>query len=155
MMMRRRQNYGFLGLLLMALVINSCQKEYFQLDKLSDEMEIRPNLVAPLIQGSVTMGDIVELFDSASYLGEYADGLIYLAYSDTFVNFRADELDLLIDNYYSEFYLSPEIGADPVFLGSGIGDTVHFLKSTYYSLDMEGESRLDSILFQGGTWKLR
>jgi len=154
MMRRRRLKYGFLGLLLMTVVINSCHKEYFQLDKLSDDMEIRPHLVAPLIQGSVSMGDIVELFDSASYLGEFADGLIYLAYSDTFVNLRADELDLLIDNYYSEFYLSPEIGADPVFLGSGIGDTVHFLKSTYYSLDIEGESRLDSIIFQGGDMEI-
>jgi hypothetical protein len=138
----------------MALVISSCHKEYFQLDKLSDEMEIRPHLVAPLIQGSVSMGDIVELFDSASYLGEFADGLIYLAYSDTFLNFRADELDLLLDNYYSESYLDPDIGTDPVFLSSGIGDTVHFLKSTFYSLKTEGESRLDSIIFKGGDMQI-
>ena len=148
--MRRRRNFAFMGLLVMTLVITSCNKEYFQLDKLSDEMEITPHVVAPLIRGSVSMGDIVALFDSAGYVGEFEDGLIYLAYSDTLVNLRVDTLDLVVDDYYDEIYLSPEIGTDPVFISSGVGDTVHFLKSTYYSLDIKGESRLDSIFFKGG-----
>jgi len=148
--MRRRHNFAFIGLLVMTLVITSCHKEYFQLDKLSDEMEITPHLVAPLIHGSMSMGDIVALFDSAGYVGEFDDGLIYLAYSDTLVNLTIDTLDLVVDTYYDETYLSPEIGTDPIFISSGVGDTVHFLKSTYYSLDIKGESRLDSIFFKGG-----
>jgi len=154
MTMRIRRNYGFLGLLLMALVISSCHKEYFQLDKLSDEMEIRPHLVAPLIQGSVSMGDIVELFDSASYLGEFADGLIYLAFSDTLLHLSVDTLDLVIDNYYNETYFSADVGTDPQFLASSIGDTVHFQKSTYYSFQTEGDNRLDSIVFKGGDMQI-
>ncbi len=152
--MRSRRNFGFLGFLVLGLAFASCQKEYFQLDKLSDEMEIRPHIVAPLIKGSMSIGDIVELFDSSGYKGEFDDGLIYLAYSDTLVNFRADTLDMLPNNYYSEFYLDPEIGSDPVFLSSGIGDTVHFLKSTYYSVQTDGETRLDSILFKGGIMEI-
>jgi len=152
--MGRRRKFGLTGLLLMGMVITSCHKEYFQLDKLSDEMEIRPNLVAPLIQGSLSMADIVDLFDSASYLGEFEDGLIYLAYSDTFINTRADELDLLIDNYYNETYFSPEIGSDPDFLASSIGDTVHFLKSTYFSVQAKGDSRLDSMVYKGGQMQI-
>lgn len=153
-MMRRRRNFGFVGLLLVAMAITSCNKEYFQLDKLSDEMEITPDMVAPLIHGSVSMADIVALFDSAGYVGEFSDGLIYLSYSDTIVNFRADTLDLLPNNYYNESYFSPEIGSDPIFIASGLGDTVHFLKSTYYSIQVEGESRLDSIFFQGGQMQI-
>jgi len=148
--MRRRCIFGLVGLLLMAVAISSCQKEYFQLDKLSTEMEIQPNLVAPLVNGSMSMGDIVELFDSSGYAGEFEDGLIYLAYSDTFANLTADTLDLVSDSYYSEYYLDPEIGTDPVFISSNIGDTVHFQKSTDYSIQIEGDSRLDSILFKGG-----
>jgi len=152
--MRRRCNFGFMMLLVMTSVITSCHKEYFQLDKLSDEMEIRPQMVAPLIHGSMTMGDIVSLFDSASYVEEFDDGLIYLAYSDTLMDLSVEDLDLLVDNYYSESYLSPEIGTDPIFISSGIGDTVHFLKSTYYSLKAGGESRVDSILFNGGVMQI-
>ena len=152
--MRRILKFGFWGLLVMTLVITSCHKEYFQLDKLSDEMEIRPHLVAPLIHGSVSMGDIVSEFDSSGYAGEFADGLIYLAYSDTLVNLSVDTLNLVVDNYYDEIYFSPEIGTDPIFIGSGIGDTVHFLKSKYYSVDIEGESRLDSVIFKGGDMQI-
>ena len=148
--MRSRRNIGFMGLLLMGMVITSCHKEYFQFDKLSDEMEIQPHLVAPLIHGSVSMGDIVAEFDSDGYGGEFEDGLIYLAYSDTLVNFTVDTLDLVLNNYYSEFYFSPEIGTDPIFIASGIGDTVHFLKSKFYTLASGGESRLDSVIFKGG-----
>lgn len=148
--MRRRRNLGFMVLLVMTSVITSCHKEYFQLDKLSDEMEIQPHLVAPLIHGSMSMGDIVSLFDSADYVGEFDDGLIYLSYSDTLVDLRVDTMDLLLNSYYNEDYLSPEISTDPIFIASGIGDTVHFLKSIYYSIQTEGESRLDSIFFQGG-----
>jgi len=139
-----------MGLLVMGMVITSCHKEYFQFDKLSDEMEIQPHLVAPLIHGSVSMGDIVAEFDSDGYGGEFEDGLIYLAYSDTLVNFTVDTLDLVLNNYYSEFYFSPEIGTDPIFIASGIGDTVHFLKSKFYTLASGGESRLDSVIFKGG-----
>ena len=152
--MRRRRNYGFIGLLVMVIVITSCHKEYFELGKLSDEMEIRPEVVAPLIHGSMSMGDIVGLFDSAGYVGEFDDGLIYLAYSDTLVNLTVDTLNLVIDNYYNEIYFSPEIGTDPIFIASGIGDTIHFLKSKYYSVDTRGESRLDSIFFKGGDMQI-
>lgn len=138
----------------MVLAFTSCQKEYFRLDKLSNEMEVRPHVVAPLIHGSMTMGDIVTLFDSAGYVNEFNDGLIYLAYSDTLLDLSADTLDLLPNNYFSEFYFSPEIGTDPQFISSGIGDTVHFLKSTYYSIQTEGESRLDSIFFKGGDMQI-
>lgn len=148
--MGRRLTFGLTGLLLMGMLITSCHKEYFQLDKLSDEIEIRPNLVAPLIKGSVSMADIVDLFDSASYLSEFDDGLIYLAFSDTLVNLSVDTLDLVIDNYQHETYLSTEISTDPLFLASSVGDTVHFLKSIFYSLQIEGDSRLDSIVFKGG-----
>ena len=143
-----------MGLALMAMVISSCQKEYFQLDKLSTEMEIEPNLVAPLVNGSLSMGEIVELFDSSGYTGEFGDGLIYLAYSDTLVNLTAESLDLVPDGYYLESYLDAEIGTDPVFLSSNIGDVVHFQKSTDYSLVIEGESRLDSIFFKGGEMQI-
>ncbi len=148
--MRSRRNIGVMGLLVMGIVITSCHKEYFQFDKLSDEMEIQPHLVAPLIHGSVSMGDIVAEFDSDGYGGEFDDGLIYLAYSDTLVNLTVDTLDLVLNNYYSEFYFSPEIGTDPIFIASGIGDTVHFLKSKFYTIASGGESRLDSVIFKGG-----
>jgi len=138
----------------MALVMSSCHKEYFQMDKLSSEMEVRPQVVAPLIRGTMSMDDLVALFDSGDYVTEFEDGMIYLAFSDTFIDLQADELDLVPDFSFGENYLSQEIGTNPEFISSGIGDTVHFLNSTYFSLETGGESRFDSISFQGGEMQI-
>ena len=70
--------------------MHSCQKEQFQLDKLSDEIEIHTDLVAPLIFGSMGMSEIVAQFDSSGYVGEFDDGLIYLTYTDTVVDVMVD-----------------------------------------------------------------
>lgn len=148
--MKQTYFYSTMFLLVGGLFLTSCNKEYFQLEKLSDEMEIRTDLVAPLIHGSMAMGDIVARFDSSGYVGSFDDGLIYLAYADTLADVMVDTLDLVIDGLYSEIYFDAEIGDNPIFIGSSIGDTVHFTKSKYFGFETEGENRLDSILFKGG-----
>ena len=137
----------------MGMLFTSCQKEYFQFDKLSDDIEIRPHVLAPLINGSMHMNDLVERFDSVG-IGEFDDGLIYLAWDDTLANLSIDTMDLVLATYLNEVYLSPEVGADPVFIASSVGDTVHFLKSIYYSMEIKGDSRLDSIFFKGGDMQI-
>jgi|GEM_PF-1392328 len=148
--MRQINNYYLICLFTGILFLASCHKEYFELDKLSDEIEIQTDLVAPLIYGSMNMEDIVAKFDSSGYTGTFEDGLIYLAYSDTLVEVRVDTLDLLLNELYQETYFSPEIGDDPIYIGSAVGDTIHFLKSKYFSFQTDGDSRLDSIVFKGG-----
>ena len=132
------------------LLLSSCQKEQFQLDRLSDEIEIETGLVAPLIYGSMGMGELVEEFDSTGYVDAFEDGLIYLAYSDTIAEVMVDSLDLFTDGLYTQIYFDTEIASDPFFLSSSVGDTVHFIKSKFFGFEMEGESRLDSIIFKGG-----
>ena len=132
------------------LFLHSCQKDQFQLEKLSDEIEIHTDLVAPLMYGSMGMGEIVAEFDSSGYVGEFEDGLIYLTYTDTMVDVMVDTLELLIDGLYTEIYFDTEIAGDPDFIGSTPGDTIHFLKSKYFGFESEGDNRLDSILFKGG-----
>jgi hypothetical protein len=132
------------------LFLHSCQKEQFQLENLSDEIEIHTDLVAPLIYGSMGMSEIVAEFDSSGYVGEFEDGLIYLTYVDTMVDVMVDTLELLIDGLYTEIYFDTEIAGDPDFIGSAVGDTIHFLKSKYFGFETEGDTRLDSVLFKGG-----
>ena len=128
----------------------SCQKDQFQLERLSDEIEIQTDLVAPLIYGSMGMGEIVAEFDTTGYVGEFEDGLIYLTYADTVAEVMVDTLNLVIDGIYTQIYFDTEIAGDPIFIGSAIGDTVHFVKSKFFGFEMEGNNRLDSILFKGG-----
>ncbi|MEN8156013.1 MAG: hypothetical protein ABFS10_03620 [Bacteroidota bacterium] len=148
--MQRNPFHRFIFLLATGIILTSCHREYFEFDKISDEFEIEPEMAAPLVYGSMSMKDIVERFDSTGYVGEFDDGLIYLAYSDTLVEAMADTLVDVPDHISTEIYLDPEID-DPIFIGSDIGDTVHFYKSDILKFNMEGGDRVDSILVKGGT----
>jgi hypothetical protein len=148
--MRRNIHSSLIFLVLGALFLSSCHKEYFELDKLSDEVEVETHLVAPLINGSMALDDIVARFDSSGYVNEFEDGLIYLTYADTLVEVMVDTLNLVIDGFYIEFYLDAEIGDDPAFIASEIGETVHFQKSKYFGFETKGNNRLDSVVFKGG-----
>ena len=132
-----------------ALLMTECQKEHFDLSKLSDEVEIQPKLVAPLFYGSLNIGDIVEYIDSTGYAYEFDDGLIYLAYSDTVVNVMADSMVEIPNALYTESFLAPDIDI-PEFIESDPGDIVHFLKSKFIAIQLEGDDRVDSMRVKGG-----
>jgi len=132
-----------------ALLITGCQKEHFDLKKLSDEVEIHPELVAPLFYGSLNIGDIVEYVDSTGYAHEFDDGLIYLAYSDTVVNVMADSMLEIPNAVYTETFLAPDVDI-PEFIESEPGDIVHILKSKFIAIVLEGDDRVDSMRIKGG-----
>jgi len=113
-------------------------------------MEIETDLVAPLIYGSLSIDDLVAWFDSTGYVNEFDDGLVYLSYADTMVDIMVDTLDLVIDGLYTEIYYDAEVGSDPIFISSNVGDTVHFRKSKFFGIKTKGNNRLDSIVFKGG-----
>ncbi len=82
--MIRHRFLGFLLLIGGGLLLTSCHKEYFKTDRLSDEVEIEPGIVAPLIYGSMTMENIAEVIDPSDYTVVEEDGLTYyLVYGDT------------------------------------------------------------------------
>ncbi len=63
---------------------NSCIKDNFNLDLLSNEMETEPVLVSRLLYGAFDMDELVEVLDSGDYSLEDKDGdRYYLVYPDT------------------------------------------------------------------------
>lgn len=139
----------FLFLMAGALLMTECQKEHFDLNKLSDEVEIYPELLTPLFYGSLNMGDMVEYVDSTGYVHEFDDGLIYLAYSDTVVNVMADSMLEIPNAVYTETFLAPDVDI-PEFIESEPGDIVHILKSKFIAIQLEGDDRVDSMRVKGG-----
>ena len=99
------------------LLLTTCNKEYFELDRLSDEIELEPSLVAPLIYGSLTLQDIVERIDSTGYTHVDDEGLIYIVYEDTAYSVRADTVVDVPDKLVTEVYIDSDINV-PVWLGS-------------------------------------
>ncbi|MFO7669397.1 MAG: hypothetical protein R6W31_07040 [Bacteroidales bacterium] len=76
--------FGFSILLAGMLLVTSCMQDNFDLDLLSDEKEIEPGLVVPLIFGSFNMDDLAEVMDTVDYSLEDENGVpYYLVYPDT------------------------------------------------------------------------
>ena len=133
------------------LLLTNCNKENFDLDRLSTEVELQPELVAPLIYGSMSMSDITALFDSVSYIDEDPEGLIILVYGDTLVSVAADTL-IVPDLETEEFYLETDVDV-PEWIPI---DTL-VLKQRTRSIDfvMEGEKdRLDEVFIKGGELRM-
>ena len=147
--MKRHLFYCITFLLVSGLMLNSCNKESFELNRLSDKIELQSSLVAPLIYGSMMVGDIVEQVDSADSFYEFDDGLIYLAYMDTLVEIMADTMVEVPNKLVTEIYIDSDVNT-PVWIGSSVGDTVPFYKSELFSFTLEGDDRVDSVLIKGG-----
>jgi len=80
----KKFNIGIGILVAGALLANSCMKDNFNLDLLSDEMETEPALNLPLLYGAFDMDDLVEVLDTGDYSLEDEDGeRYYLVYPDT------------------------------------------------------------------------
>lgn len=72
--------FFFAGLVL----LSSCVKDNFDLDRLSTEMELEPALAAPLLFGSFNMDDLVGVMDTIDYSLKDEEGeRYYLVYPDT------------------------------------------------------------------------
>ncbi len=142
--MKRHLFYGFIFLLASGIMLTTCNKEYFELNRLSDEIELEPTLVAPLIFGSLNLNDIVEKFDSSGYIHEFEDGLLYLAYSDTGFSVMADTMVEVPNKLVTQYFIDSDIET-PIWLGSAIGDTVPFFKSELFTFELDGNDRVDSI----------
>lgn len=142
-------NYGVIFLIACGIFLTTCNKDYFELDKLSNEIELEPSLVAPLIYGSMTLNDIVERVDSLGFTRLDKDSLIFIVYEDTAFSVRADTIVEVPDKVNTEYYIDSDVNV-PIWLSSNPGDTVPFFKSELFSFELDGNDRVDSILIKGG-----
>jgi hypothetical protein len=147
--MKRQLYYGIIFLLAGGLLLTTCNKDYFDLDKLSDEIEWEPELVAPLVYGSMSMEDIVELVDSLGYTEVDDEGLIYIVYSDTAFKVRADTMVDVPDKLVTTYYIDSDINI-PIWLGTPVGDTATFYKNEKFTFELDGNDRVDSVIIKGG-----
>lgn len=137
----------------MLMFITSCHKEYFDFDRLSTEIELEPEVVAPLLYGSVSMEDLIELIDSMGYTSVDDQGLIYIVYSDTGFAVSADTMIDIPDKFVSKYYIESDITENPGW-GLVVGDTTYFEKQDTVGYGMEGNDRLDSVIVNGGTLQI-
>jgi hypothetical protein len=140
----------------MIMMIGSCDRymDQFNLDRLSDEVEVNPSLAAPLAYGSFSIQDILEtLNDSAGLIGQTEDSLIYIYYSDTAYSLNASELITIPNHFVAETYIESEVNVVAWNL-LPVGSELTFHKQELLEFNIEPDERIDSILVKSGTLDL-
>jgi len=141
---------GLVTGMFMLAVLQSCNLDYFNFDKLSTEIELSPSFAAPLAYGEFTIGDLVTAFDSSGIVGMDSTGLLLISYVDTAYSIQASELLNVPDKVYDEIYIDSDITGSIEWTGSSVGDTVQFYKLKEINYTPDDGERLDSILLNAG-----
>ncbi len=137
---------AFRGILffLFILGLNSCFDDHWDLDRISDEIEINPGIAAPLAYGILSIDDLINKFDTAGRVKKFEDSLLYLVYKKELMSYKASEILNIPDQDFPEIYISSDINI-PEWLVSGLGDEITFVKEKKEEFVFENNERLDSI----------
>ena len=114
--------------MLFLLLLNSCFDDKWDFNRISTEMEIHPGIAAPLAYGSFSVDDILSVADSAGYVGQDEDNLLFISYLEDLFSYPADEVIQIPDQQFLEFYISSDVAISEWML-SGVNDTVSFHKA--------------------------
>ena len=132
------------------MLLGGCNyEENLDFDRVSDEVEISPQVVAPLAYGDFTLEDLLLSIDSSGLLEQDQEGLLYLYYTDTIYSINAGEVIQIPNKLTTEAYIESEINI-PGWLLSDLGDTVYFTKEEMIDFEIDSGDRLDSILMKSG-----
>ncbi|MEA2105386.1 MAG: hypothetical protein U9P82_01485 [Bacteroidota bacterium] len=121
---------------------SQCMHDEYEFDKLSDEMEINMGLLTPLAYGSLSLDDIINEFDSTSYINADEEGLLYITYEDSLFSFLADELIDIPDQNFPEYFIESDDDFPPY---ASWDDTVVVERTEYYDFNFSNNENPDSI----------
>lgn len=81
--MIQHRYYAIIFLMAGGLLLNTCNSEYFELDRLSDEIELEHELALPLMYGTFSMDDVAGVLDTVGHSHFDSLGYFYVSYNDT------------------------------------------------------------------------
>jgi len=75
--MNKRVIYTGLGIISIFILINSCVKETYDMDKLSTQGAVNIGVSVPVVNGSLTLGDAIESDDTLQFLGDNSIKIVF------------------------------------------------------------------------------
>ena len=69
--------YTGLGIISIFILINSCVKETYDMDKLSTQGSVNIGVSVPVVKGSLTLGDAIESNDTVRFLGDNSISIVF------------------------------------------------------------------------------
>jgi hypothetical protein len=135
-------------LITIVLVVSSCVKDNFDLDKWDREIQYDASFAAPAVWGDIAFIDVVELYDSTGLLIENDEGYVSLQYK---TKVSSDTVQSII--YLEDQHTTGAI-ASPVFNFAGFdsfGDSLSHVYNTDMAFTMfNPEAEIDTILLKTG-----
>jgi hypothetical protein len=105
---KRTPLYSLISIIFLLILSISCMDERYDFTKISDEMEIKPVISAPIAFGSVSIADVLDKANGVDLIREFEDKLLYLTYSDELISLKASEVIDIPDQSFLELYLDSE-----------------------------------------------
>lgn len=130
--------------------LNSCMDDGWDFSKISDEILLTPGIAAPIAYGELSLKDILIEFDSAGYIQEYEDSLMYISYAQDMFSYPSYDIMSIPDQDFLEFFIEAEVAIFPFWNDLPLGDTVSFDKNQDGSFEFPNGEKLDSIYVKSG-----
>ena len=105
--MNKRIIYSGLGILILFILINSCVKETYDMDKLSTQASVNIGVSVPVVKGSLTLGNVIESDDTVRFLEDNSISIVFE--QDSLFTFDvSDILDIPAQDEQNKiFYVGP------------------------------------------------
>ena len=105
--MNKRIIFTGLGIISLFILINSCVKETYDMDKLSTKGAVNIGVSVPVVKGSLTLGNVIESNDTVRFLADNSISIVFK--EDSLFTFDVSEiLDIPAqDEQIKIFYVGP------------------------------------------------
>lgn len=115
----------------------SCFKEYFEMDKLSTNIQWEPNVCAAAINTSLTIRDVLRDYDTTHLFSEDQTGFLYLMYSKRIFSLPAKDIVTLPDIPLASQYTSAEFAAQGFPIPNNTATITHNLSAVFAMVHAE------------------
>ena len=88
--MKRKIIYTGLGIISLFVLINSCVKETYDMDKLSTQGAVKMGVSVPVVKGSLTLGDAIESDDTLRFLEDNSISIVFK--EDSLITFDVSDI---------------------------------------------------------------
>jgi hypothetical protein len=142
----------FVSILIFA--ISACVDSKYDLNRISDEIEISPSLAVPLETGSLSLDNIIKEISSEN-VGRFPDdSLLYLTFSQALLSNSASSVMSIPNQSFPQLYLASDITI-PAWLLALLGDTVKYKKNLNGTFTVTHNEKIDSIKIKTANLKIQ
>lgn len=132
-------------------LLSSCVKDYFDFDKLSNQVDWNPNMAVPAVHSTLTIRDIIQDYDFQHLFIEDSTHFLYLVYNKQVFSLPAAQYVNIPNQTLSQSFTASDFTSQGFPANSPVVST----KTFQYTLQIQmPNDAFDSIVFKSGTFNL-